>query len=157
MGALRGDRLSCEVEDTKAHPTALEVLNDPEGVLCGSGEPIELRDHERVALTNEAQSGLKLLALAYGRYALLKYLLASRGFQRSHLSLKPRLLLLSSSPSVSCQVPRRHRPSLFHRIYDIVGQYVPKIKNYLCGTVLRGSAGESLGLVLLGLSSALFD
>ena len=84
-------------------------------------------------------------------YALLKDLLASRGFQGSDLSLKASLLLLSARPSISDRVPR-HLPVTVPLKLKILWDSMFSMGQAQCmwNGYLKGAQSESLGPGLLG-------
>ena len=83
-------------------PRCAEVLDGLDQLLERAGQPVELPDHQRVALAHVAEGGLEgwPLALRAGGL-LLEDLLAAGRLQR--IELQGEILLLRGHPSVADQ------------------------------------------------------
>ena len=83
-GLIAGDR-----QDPEADPLGLQPCHDRQQVARRPGTPIEARDDDLIALADEIERGLKLLALSYRGNLLPKHPLAPGRLKVANLSLQP--------------------------------------------------------------------
>ena len=129
------DRLGERAQAEAAHP---EILDGLDQLLQGTGEAIQLPDHQRVALAHVRQGRLEggSLALGAGRL-LLADLLAAGGPQR--VELQGQILLLGSRPWRSrpaLHPPETQQEATF-RIVTFKAWFWDKV-----GPAIPGRAGE---------------
>src|SRR5205085_9113713 len=96
-----GACVGSQVQNREVGFLGFHPVSDVEQMLCRTSEPVQLRDNEGVAFTDEIERRLKLRSFTDRRSLLVEDLLASGRSEIPDLGIGARLLLQSAGSRVT--------------------------------------------------------